>query len=387
MRTIYLDNNATTRPADEVVAAMNDALREHWHNPSSGHRPGQTARHGVDLARESVAKLLGCRDRQIVFTSGGTEADNLAILGSLASQPDRNAFVTSSTEHDAVRESAEVAEKAGAEIVWLPVDNNGVVDCNALEQTLKQRGRDIALVSIMWANNETGVIQPVETIGNLCREHDVRFHTDAVQWVGKAKTKVGEAPIDLLSFSGHKFHGPKGAGGVYIRPGVRLEKRSIGGAQERDRRGGTENTAGIAGLAAAADLAGKWLETDESARLAKLRDRFERAVIDSVDDVLINSAGAERMWNTSNIAFKRLEAEAVLMLLSERGVCASAGAACSTGSLEPSPVLMAMGVERVFAHGAVRFSLSRFTTEEEIDEALEIIPQAIAKLRSSMSAV
>ena len=242
MRPIYLDNNATTQPADEVVAAMNDALREHWQNPSSGHRPGQAARHSVDLARESVAKLIGCRDRQVIFTSGGTEADNLAILGSLASQADRNVFVTSGTEHDAVRETADLAEKAGAEIIWLPVDINGVVDCNALEETLKQRADDIALVSIMWGNNETGVIQPIEAIGSLCREHGVRFHTDAVQWVGKAETKVGGVPIDLLSFSGHKFHGPKGAGGLYIRGGVRLEKRSIGGAQERDQRGGTENT-------------------------------------------------------------------------------------------------------------------------------------------------
>lgn len=387
MRTIYLDSNATTRPANEVIAAMDTALAEHWHNPSSGHRPGQAARHAVDLARESVARLLGCRDRDIIFTSGGTEADNLAILGSLAAQPGRNVIVTGRTEHEAIRDCAEVAAGRGAELIWLEVDQHGVIDCNALEDALTSRADDIALVTIMWANNETGVIQPIETIGNLCREHGVRFHTDAVQWVGKMPTKLDEMPIDLMSFSGHKFHGPKGAGGLFAGSGVRLEKRSIGGSQERERRGGTENTPGIAGLGAAADLAAAWLETDERDRLSTLRDRFETTILDTIDDVTINSSGAVRMWNTSNIAFKRLEAEAILMLLSERGVCASAGAACSTGSLEPSPVLTAMKIDPVFAHGAVRFSLSRFSTEDEIDEALAIVPEVIAKLRRSMASV
>jgi cysteine desulfurase len=387
MSTIYLDSNATTKPADEVVSAMTEALREHWPNPSSTHRAGQAVRRQVDLARETIAQFLGCKDREIVFTSGGTEADNLAILGSLEAQRDRKVFVTSRTEHDAVRDTAELAADRGAEIIWLPLDGDGVVDCNALEDLLKKRADEIGLVSIMWANNETGVIQPIEMIGNLCRGHGVRFHTDAVQWVGKMPTNVSEAPIDLLSFSAHKFHGPKGIGGLYIRRGVRVVKRSIGGAQERDRRGGTENTPGIVGMSVAARLARDWLATDERQRLEAMRDRFEQRILESVDEARINSAGGKRMWNTSNIAFRRLEADAIVLVLSENGICASAGAACASGSLEPSPVLLAMGVPEEYAHGSIRFSLSRYTTEEEIDRALEIIPGVIERLRGSMSAV
>lgn len=387
MSTIYLDSNATTKPADEVVDAMTGALREHWPNPSSTHRAGQAVRQRVDLARATIAQCLGCKDRQIIFTSGGTEADNLAILGSLAAQNDRNVFVTSRTEHDAVRDTAEVAAEAGVEIIWLPLDGEGVVDCDALKDLLSKRADEIALVSIMWANNETGVIQPIETIGALCREHGVRFHTDAVQWVGKMPTNVSELPIDLLSFSAHKFHGPKGIGGLYMRRGVRVMKRSIGGSQERDRRGGTENTPGIIGMSTAARLAREWLSSDERTRLEALRDRFEQRIIAEIDEVRINSAGGQRMWNTANIAFRRLEADAIVLVLSENGICASAGAACASGSLDPSPVLMAMGVPEDYAHGSIRFSLSRYTTDEEIDKALEIIPGVIERLRGSMSAV
>ena len=387
MSTIYLDSNATTKPADEVISAMTEALRAHWPNPSSTHRAGQAVRQQVDLARETIAQFLGCKDREIVFTSGGTEADNLAILGSLDAQRDRNVFVTSRTEHDAVRDTAEVAAEAGAEIIWLALDGDGIVDCNALEDLLKKRADEVALVSIMWANNETGIIQPIETIGALCREHGVRFHTDAVQWVGKMPTNVSEAPIDLLSFSAHKFHGPKGIGGLYMRRGVRVAKRSIGGSQERDRRGGTENTPGIIGMSVAARLAREWLAGDERKRLEAMRDRFEQRIIESVDEVRINSAGGKRMWNTANIAFRRLEADAIVLVLSENGICASAGAACASGSLDPSPVLLAMGVPEDYAHGSIRFSLSRYTTDEEIDRALQIIPGVIERLRGSMSAV
>ena len=387
MSIIYLDSNATTKPADEVVDAMTGALREHWPNPSSTHRAGQAVRQQVDLARETIAEFLGCKDRQIVFTSGGTEADNLAILGSLAAQNERNVLVTSRTEHDAVRDTAEVAAEAGVEIIWLPLDGEGVVDCDALKDLLSRRADEIALVSIMWANNETGVIQPIETIGALCREHGVRFHTDAVQWVGKMPTNVSELPIDLLSFSAHKFHGPKGIGGLYMRRGVRVIKRSIGGSQERDRRGGTENTPGIVGMSVAARLAREWLSSDERKRLEALRDRFEQRIIAEIDEVRINSAGGQRMWNTANIAFRHLEADAIVLVLSENGICASAGAACASGSLEPSPILLAMGVPEDYAHGSIRFSLSRYTTDEEIDKALEIIPGVIERLRGSMSAV
>jgi cysteine desulfurase len=387
MTMIYLDNNATTRPADEVVDVMNRALREQWHNPSSGHRPGQAVRQQVELARESLAQLIGAKGREIIFTSGGTEADNLALLGSLEAQRDRNVIVTVKTEHEAVRDTAEVAAEHGAEVVWLPVDRAGIVALDALADLLRERGDKIAIVSVMWANNETGVVQPIERIGALCREHGVRFHTDAVQWVGKMPTNVSDLPIDLLSLAGHKFHGPKGAGVLYARRGMRVPSRSIGGSQERDRRGGTENVPGILGLGVAADVAQQWLDSGERERLTALRDRFEQGILDRVDEARVNGGAADRLWNTSNISFRRLEAEAILLLLSERGVCASAGAACSSGSLDPSRVILAMGVEPDWAHGAVRFSLSRYTTDEEIDEALEIVPATIAKLRSSMSAV
>ncbi|TVQ53933.1 MAG: aminotransferase class V-fold PLP-dependent enzyme [Phycisphaerales bacterium] len=385
---LYLDNNATTRPADSVVEIMARALTELWQNPSSVHRPGQRVRQQVELAREQVAQLIGARDREIIFTAGGTEAANLAILGTTAALPDRRVVVSSKLEHSAVRETVETLGEEGREIIWLPSGAGGVVDLNALRDVLQQRAAEIAIVSIMWVNNETGIIQPVEEIVALCREHGVRFHTDAVQWVGKAGTSVRDLPIDLLSFSAHKFHGPKGVGGLYVRRGVRLNKRAIGGPQERERRGGTENVPGILGMGEAARLAMEWLRDEQrAAQQAALRDQFERAILAAVPEASVNSVEAPRMWNTSNIAFPRLEAEAILLLLSERGVCASAGAACSSGSLEPSPVLLAMKVPEERAHGSVRFSLSRETTGEEIDQAVELIPAAIERLRGSMAAV
>ena len=384
---IYLDNNATTKPAEVVVEAMSASLREGWHNPSSTHRGGQAARYAVEQARQQVAALIGCRDRELIFMSGGTEADNLAVLGSLAAQPGRQIIVASHIEHEAVQEAAEAAAEQGAMIEWLPIQSNGVVDVNALEVLLKSRGDEIAIVSIMWCNNETGVIQPIEEIGTLCREAGVRFHTDAVQWVGKMETHVAALPVDLLTLSGHKFHGPKGTGALYVRRGVRLEPRSLGGAQERERRGGTENTAGIAGLGAAASLACQWLGTNERERLESMRDQLERSIIERVGDAVVMGGDGPRIWNTSNIAFNRIEAEALLILLSERGVCASAGAACSSGSLDPSPVILAMGVERSLAHGALRFSLSRETSQEDLDQATEVICESVERLRRSMSAV
>ncbi len=385
MREIYLDSNATTRPADVVVRAMDEALRRHWANPSSVHRAGQAVRHEVELAREEVARLLGCRDREIVFTSGGTEADNLALLGSLAARPRRRVLVTNRLEHSAVRETAEKLEAAGTEVVWLEVDGLGVVRLDVLADVLARRADEIAVVSVMWANNETGVIQPVEAIATMCREHGVRFHTDAVQWVGKMPLRLGESPIDLLSLSAHKFHGPKGSGALFVRAGVRLDSRAIGGPQERGRRGGTENVPGILGLGAAAAHARVWLETAERERLEAVRDDFERRIVAAIDEAAVNGAASPRMWNTSNIGFRRLEAEAILLLLSERGICATAGAACSSGSLDPSPVLLAMGIAADYAHGSVRFSLSRDTTRSEIDAAIEIIQEVVARLRASMS--
>lgn len=387
MEFIYLDHNATTKPAEEVVTAMIQVLREGWANPSSMHRPGQAVRRQVELARDSVCDLIGCRDRELVFTSGGTEAANLAIGGSLAVRSNRNVLVTSRLEHSTVREPAETLERRGTGVVWLANNSNGIVDLDALRRLLAGRADEIALVSIMWANNETGIIQPIEEVGRLCREHGVRFHTDATQWVGKMPTDVSSMPVDVLSFSAHKFHGPKGIGALYVRSGVRIEPQLIGGPQERERRGGTENVPGIIGLGVAARLAKRWLAGDDRRRLATLRDSFEQRILGAVDEATVIGGDAPRLWTTSNIAFAKLEAEAILLMLSERGVCASAGAACSSGSMEPSTVLLAMGIGDQLVAGSIRFSFSRDTTADEIDRALEVIVPVIGTLRATMAAV
>ena len=383
---IYLDNNATTRPAGEVVAAMTGALESVWANPSSVHRAGQAARQKLELARESVCRLIGCRDRELVFTSGGTEAANLAIRGSLAIEPKRPVLVTSRLEHSAVRELAESLGASGTEVIWLANDERGIVDLDELRRVLEERGDEIGLVSVMWVNNETGVIEPVEAIGRLCREHRVRFFTDATQWVGKEPTDLSALPIDLLGFAAHKFHGPKGIGGLYVRRGIRVEPQNIGGPQERQRRGGTENVPGVVGLGVAADLARAWLATDERERLAGLRDEFERRILEAIEEVSINGGGVPRMWDTTNLAFGKLEAEAILLMLSERGVCASAGAACSSGSVEPSAVLLAMGIPLERSAGSLRFSLCRETSDQEIGRAVEIIVDVIRRLQASLAA-
>ncbi|MDZ4831069.1 MAG: cysteine desulfurase family protein [Phycisphaerae bacterium] len=448
MDSCYLDNNATTQPLPEVVEAMRLCLERDWANPSSVHRAGVEARRRVELARESVARLIGCQEREVIFCSGGTEAANHAILGTLgasvdallsgpagqggggaahrsreaqAARPastarsstaattpsDRAAppvLITSRLEHSAVRETAELWAHRGGDVVWARHDVAGVVDLDWLRSTLAERAGRIALVSLMWANNETGVVQPIARIGALCREHGVRFHTDATQWVGKMETDVAALQVDLLSFAAHKFHGPKGIGALYVRRGIRLERQLIGGPQERDRRGGTENVPGIVGMGVAADAARAWLATDERTSIAAERDRLERAILSRCESATVNGlspaqmdsaarheqpdiVAPPRLWNTTNIGFRRLEAEAILLLLSERGICASAGAACSSGSLDPSPVLLAMGIPPEIAHGSIRLSLSRFTTTAEVDRAIEEIPQCIAKLLRGMAAV
>ncbi|MHC5007281.1 MAG: cysteine desulfurase family protein [Planctomycetota bacterium] len=387
MDLIYLDNAATTRPADDVVAAMTETLGADWANPSSVHRPGQAVRRRVELARAEVAELIGCHDRELTFLSGGTEAANLAIRGGLGARPGRSALVTSRLEHSAVRELAQRLEARGTEVIWLANDRRGVVDVEDLRRVLETRADEIGVVSVMWVNNETGVIQPVEAIGELCRELDVWFHTDATQHVGKMPVDVPGLPVDLMGFAAHKFHGPKGIGALYIRRGVRLEPQMIGGAQEGHRRGGTENVAGIVGFAVAARLAREWMETGGPGRLAALRDSFEKRILDAFEQAEVNSAGAPRAADTSNIAFAGLEAEPLLLMLSERGLCASAGAACSSGSLDPSRVLLAMGIPPRLAHGSIRFSLSRETTEREIDRAVEIVTDVVTRLLSSLSTV
>jgi cysteine desulfurase len=380
---IYLDNNATTQPSPAVIEAVTQALSTHWPNPSSVHRAGQAARQQVELARQALADLIGVKAREITLTSSGTESIDLAIRGSLnaLSTSPRKALITTKTEHAAVRDLAEELEKSGRPVRWIPVSREGLVDVDALAKALTP---DAALVSIQWANNETGVIQPVAEIANLCRERGTTFHCDAVQMIGKEPV-AAPLPCDLLSFSPHKFHGPKGVGVLWARPNVKLRPTLLG-TQELGRRAGTENVPGILGAGVAAEEAAAWLN-DPAPRqaLAQLRDRFEELILKELPDAVINGKNAPRLWNTTNIGFPRLEAEALLLLLSERGLCASAGAACSSGSLDPSPVLLAMGIPEPIAHGSLRFSLSKHTTREEIDQAAAMLIECVGRLRQSMT--
>lgn len=365
-----------------MVAAVRAGLEEFWHNPSSVHRAGQAARAQVELARRDVADLVGAKPREVVFTSGGTEAIDLAIRGALGGEGARAgggvpAVVSTRIEHAAVRDLLEDLEKRGrAEVRWAPVGRDGVVDVGALAPLLP----GAALASIQWANNETGAVQPVGRIAELCRGAGVLFHCDGTQWVGKEATA---SPVcDILTFSPHKFHGPKGVGVLWARRGVGL-RPTIHGTQELGRRGGTENVPGILGAGAAAKEASQWLaRPGERGRLGALRDKLEEGVLRAFPGAVVNGPRGEgsRLWNTTNIGFPRLEAEALLLILSEQGLCASAGAACSSGSLDPSPVLLAMGVPPEVAHGSLRFSLSRETTQGEIDEAIGVIARAARAL-------
>jgi len=378
MDVVYLDNNATTKPAPEVVAAMLPYLTDLYGNASSVHRFGQRSRQAVDEARGQVASLIHCSESEIVFTGVGTESINTAIRGILASRAPRRQIIISTVEHSAVRELAKQLTREGVEVLEIPVDPRGSLDFDRLESVV---GPDTALVSMMWANNETGVIFPVDRIAALCRARGVPFHCDGTQAIGKVPVDLTAVPIDAMSFSAHKFHGPKGVGGLFVRRGVRMRPFMIGGSQERNRRGGTENVPGIVGMGKAAELALASLP-EMSSRVASLRDRFEQAVTGNIDNAHVIGRTDSRVPNTTNIGFARLEAEAILLLLSEQGVCASAGAACSSGSLEPSPVLQAMGIDPKIAHGAIRFSLSKYTTDAEIDRALAVLPSVIARLRA-----
>jgi cysteine desulfurase len=377
MDLVYLDNNATTQPAPEVVEAMVPYLTQVWGNPSSVHRFGQQARKAIDEARGHLAGLLNCNESELLFTGGGTESINTALRGVLYSRAPRKRIVTSAVEHSASRELCKQLARDGVEIVEIPVDQTGALDMDCLRHSIDDQ---TALVSIMWANNETGVIFPVEQIAEICKTARVPFHCDATQAVGKVATDLRAAGVDLASLAAHKFHGPKGVGAMYLRRGVRCATWLVGGPQERGRRGGTENVPGIVGMGKAAQLAREHLP--EMSRVAQLRDRLEQSVLSSIPETHVNGRTDLRVPNTTNIGFTRLEAEAILLLLSEQGICASAGAACSSGSLEPSHVLRAMKIDERIAHGAVRFSLSRYTTEAEIDRTLNILPGVIARLRA-----
>jgi len=377
MHTIYLDNNATTQPTQRTIDAVRDAMRTHWHNPSSVHRPGQDARNALELARASIASLIGAPARRLTLTASGTESINLAIRGVLgASAPlGKRTVITTAVEHTAVRDLCEQLTPEGVTVKHLPVLQGGVIDIDALPALLDNT---TAIVSVQWANNETGAIQPVAQIGEICQRAGVPFHCDATQWVGKMPCDLSapHAPaIGLLTFSAHKFHGPRGVGGLWTGNGVRL-RPAMPGSQELGRRAGTEDLPAIAGAAAAALEAIAWLaDHAHRTRLGAMRDRFEQSILERVPGASVNAPGdpSQRLWNTTNIAFPRLEAEALLMGFSERGLCASAGAACSSGSLDPSPVLLAMGIPPERAHGSVRFSLSRDTSEQDLEDALEIV--------------
>lgn len=379
MQVIYLDNNATTQPDPQVVAKMNEYLTQWWANPSSSHRFGQAARKGIDEAREHVAALVGVTPAELFFTGSGTEASNTAIRGLLAARLPRRRIITSTVEHSATRETCAALGREGYEIIEIGVDSAGLVDMPHLLDLIDD---NTALVTLMWANNETGVLFPIHEIARYCRDKRVPLHVDATQAVGKIPVNFTEVGCDCATLAAHKFHGPKGVGALFTRRGVRLKPHIIGGPQERGRRGGTENVVGIVGMGEAARLARENLAG--YARVKAMRDRFEKAILERVPDTAVNGSVEHRLPNTSNIGFARVSAEAILMLLSEQGVCASAGAACSSGSLEPSHVMKAMGVDPKFAHGSIRFSLGRFNTDAEIDRAIEIIPPAIEKLRAVM---
>jgi cysteine desulfurase len=374
---IYLDNNSTTRVDPAVVDAMAPFWRDQFGNASSLHAMGQAARHAIETARAHVAALIGAKPREIIFTSGGTEADNLAILGALAAAPARRHVVTTAVEHVAVHSLCQRLAGQGLRVSFVPVDRDGRLDLAAFEAALDD---DTALASVMHANNETGVIFSVEAVARLCAARGVPLHVDAVQTAGKLPIDVAALGAGLVSISGHKFHGPKGAGALYVGRGVRLRGQQVGGHQERDIRPGTENVAAVVGMGEAARLARQRLEAGAMQRVAELRDRLEHGILGAVEFARVIGGRSPRTCNTTTIGFEALEAEAVLIALSERGVCASSGAACSSGSLEPSHVLKAMGIDERVAHGAVRFSLSHETTVVEIDQAIETIAAVTRQL-------
>jgi cysteine desulfurase len=373
---IYFDNNATTQPLPEVIEAMADVQRDAYANPSSVHQFGQAVRHRVECAREKVAQLIGASPREIVFTGGGTESINLAIRGFLRGATGKRRFVTTAVEHSAVLRVAEQLSAEGCEVDYVRVDREGRIDEAEWADKVSE---ETALVSLQHANNETGVLADVERFATAAARRGVPVHVDAVQTAGKIPIDVAKWPAQLVSIAAHKFHGPKGVGALYMRRRTRIEAMIVGGEQERRLRGGTENVEGIVGMGVAAGIAMRDA-VEVCRRVGELRDALERGVLASHPFAHVNGCGSERIYNTSNIGFEGLQSEAILMLLSEAGICASAGAACSSGSLEPSHVLKAMGIDERIAHGAIRFSLSRFNTRAEIDHVVAVLSGLLARL-------
>ena len=374
---IYMDNNATTKVADEVIEEMLPYLSEKYGNPSSMHTFGGSVGKEIARAREQVAALLGCEPDEIIFTSCGTESDNSAIKGTLEMHPNRRKVVTTRVEHPAVLTTCRDLERHGYSVSEISVDRQGCLDLDELGFRMDD---NTAIVSVMYANNETGVIFPVKQVAEIVSARGVVFHTDAVQVVGKIPLNLKDSAIDLLSLSGHKLHAPKGVGVLYVRRGTRLGTFMHGGHQESGRRGGTENIPGIIGLGKACELALSHLN-EENTTIKALRDKLEKGILESCPDCFVNGDPENRLPNTTNISFEYIEGESILMMLDQFGICASSGSACTSGSLEPSHVLRAMGVPFTAAHGSIRFSLSRYNTEADVDSVIEKIAPIVNRLR------
>jgi cysteine desulfurase len=375
MHRVYLDNNATTPVLPEVFEAMRPYYLERFGNASSIHHYGQHARAAVEKARASVAALVNARPAEIVFTSGGTEADNLGIFG-LVQRGDH--VITSTIEHSAVLNTCKRLEQMGCEVTFVAVNERGEIDPAEVRKALRANTR---LISIMMANNETGVIQPVEEIGRIAEAADVFFHTDAVQAAGKIAIDIQKIRCDALSISGHKIHAPQGTGALYIRKGTLIQPLIYGGSHERQRRAGTENLPGIVGLGKAAELAQQWLESSGPAEMAAMRDQLQNAVLNAVEDAGVNGLGVPRVPNTTNFWFDHVEGEALVIALDLKGLAVSSGAACSSGAIEPSHVLLAMGVPHQRARASIRVSLGKQTAQDDIDFAAKVIPETVARLR------
>ena len=378
MAGIYLDNNATTQVAPEVVEAMLPYFSEQFGNPSSMHSFGNKVGFAIKKARKQIQQLLGAEhDSEIIFTSCGTESDSTAIISALKAQPERNEIITTVVEHPAVLSLCEHLEKEGYKVHYLKVDKKGRLDLDEYKSVLSER---VAIVSVMWANNESGTLFPVLKMADLAKEAGVMFHTDAVQAVGKIPMDLKSSKIDMLSISGHKLHAPKGIGVLYLRRGVRFRPLLRGGHQERGRRAGTENTASIVGLGKAAELALEHMAF-ENTEVAAMRDRLEQGILEAVPHCFVTGDPQNRLPNTTNIAFEFVEGEAILMLLNKQGIAASSGSACTSGSLEPSHVMRAMAIPFTAAHGSVRLSLSRYNRMGEVENVIQAIPQIMARLR------
>ncbi|MDR4506665.1 MAG: cysteine desulfurase NifS [Candidatus Brocadiaceae bacterium] len=377
MKTVYTDNNATTMVASEVVEIMTPYFTEYYGNPSSMHTFGGRVAAKIDTARQQVADLIGAEPGEIVFTSCGTESDNAAIWGILRANPHKRHVVTTRVEHPAVYNLCKYLAKNGYHLTELGVNSDGMIDLSEVADAIKA---DTAVVSIMYANNETGVVFPIEEIGAIVKQKGSLLHTDAVQAVGKIPINLSNSAIDMLTLSGHKLHAPKGIGALYIRKGITFSPFVIGGHQEKNRRGGTENVPYIIGLGKACELAKKYM-SEEQSRIGQLRNRLENELVKKAPDARVNGQNSPRLPNTTNVSFEFVEGEAILLLLNEKGICASSGSACTSGSLEPSHVLRAMGVPFTAVHGSVRLSLSRYSTMEEIDFIIEHLPPIITRLR------